>query len=189
MKKCHAAIVAAAALAFTAQAQMVSVVQITDMRGIVGYQVLDRDQYNALVKEIKEEAAAYSVAMAESKKEWDANKDNKLPFQGNRVKPRSARKMPPDFRDMEKAEKRRAKLEERYNAKQMAEMEKASNKLKMSKLSESELAKEEERSRAYDDCFNLIVKKMGEKLGRPVPNLGLGFEAVEPKKEEKKGGH
>jgi type IV secretory pathway VirB10-like protein len=173
MKLCHAAVVAAAALAVTAKAQMVSVVQITDMRGDVGYQVLDRDQYNAVLQNIKEETAAYAAVMAESKKEWDANKDNKLPFQGKRVKPRTAKKMPPDFNDREKAEKRRAQLEERYKAKQSDEKEKASNKLKMSKLKESDRAKEDERSKAYDDCYNLIVKKMGEKLGRPVPSFGF----------------
>jgi hypothetical protein len=184
MKLCHTAFIAATALAVTVQAQMVSVVQITDMRGVISYQVMDREEYNALVKEIKEETAVYAVAAAESKKEWDANKDNKLPFQGNRIKPRTAKKMPPDFNDAEKAEKRRSKLEERYNAKQEAELEKESNRRKMSKLSDAELAKEEERIRAYDDCYNLIVKKMGEKLGRPVPAFGFGV--FEPKQDEKK---
>ncbi|MDD4102233.1 MAG: hypothetical protein PHU80_06320, partial [Kiritimatiellae bacterium] len=130
------------ALAVTVQAQMVSVVQITDMRGVIGYEIMDREEYNVLLKEIKEETAAYAVAAAESKKEWDANKDNKLPFQGNRVKPRTAKKMPPDFREREKAEKRKAQLEERYNARQLSEMEKAAHKLKMSRPSESDLAKE-----------------------------------------------
>lgn len=187
MKLMQAVGIAVTALAVTVRAQMVSVVQITDMRGVVGYEIMDRDEYNALLKEIKDETAAYAVAAADSKKEWDANKDNKLPFQGNRVKPRTAKKMPPDFRDREKAEKRRSQLEERYNAKQLSDMEKAAHKLKMSKPSEADLAKEEERVRAYDDCYNMIVKKMGEKLGRPVPAFGFG--ALDAKKEEKKGGH
>ncbi len=187
MKIIHAVGIVITALAVTVRAQMVSVVQITDMRGVVGYEIMERDEYNALLKEIKEETSAYAVAMVESKKEWEANKDNMLPFQGNRVKPRTAKKMPQYYRDREKAEKRKAQLEERYNAKQLSEMEKAEHKLKMSKPSEADIAKEDERVRAYDDCYNMIVKKMGEKLGRPVSAFGFGV--LEPKKEEKKGGH
>ena len=37
--------------------------------------------------------------------------------------------------------------------------------------------------KAYEDAFAMISKRMGDKLGRPVPSIGFAFEA-EPKKEE-----
>ncbi len=164
-----------------ARAEMVSVVQITDMRGQVAFEIMNREEYAAIQKEIREEMAVYQAAAADAKKEWDANKENKLPFQGNRIKPRSARKMPPDFNDRDKAEKRKTVLEERAAQRQLNEMEKESQKKK--RQSESDLAKEEARVKAYEDAFTMISKRMGEKLGRPVPSIGFAFEAA-PKKEE-----
>lgn len=174
-------------LAVTVNAQMVNIIQITDMKGMVGYAVMNREEFNALLKEIKDETAAYTVAAAESKKEWDANKENKLPFQGNRVKPRTAKKIPQDFSDREKAENRKSKLEERASEKLMDEMEKEAKKQKLAKPKPEDIAKEEARLRAFEDAHAMIAKKMGEKLGRPVP--GFGFAAAAEPKEEKKGGH
>jgi hypothetical protein len=37
--------------------------------------------------------------------------------------------------------------------------------------------------KAYEDAFAMISKRMGDKLGRPVPSIGFAFEA-EPTKEE-----
>lgn len=164
------------------RAEMVSVVQITDMRGQVAFEVMNREEYAAIQKEIREEAAVYQAAAADAKKEWDANKENKLPFQGNRIKPRSAKKMGADFNDRDKAEKRKSVLEERAAQRQLNEMEKESQK-KGKDLSESAIAKEEARVKAYEDAFTMISKRMGEKLGRPVPSIGFVFEP-EPKKEE-----
>ncbi|HRT30212.1 MAG TPA: hypothetical protein P5527_10495 [Kiritimatiellia bacterium] len=174
--------VALCVAASVAHAEMVSVVQITDMRGQVAFEIMNREEYAAIQKEIREEMAVYQAAAADAKKEWDANKENKLPFQGNRIKPRSARKMPPDFNDRDKAEKRKGVLEERAAQRQLDEMEKEGKK-KDKEQSESAIAKEEARIKAYDDAFTMISKRMGEKLGRPVPSIGLVFEA-EPKKEE-----
>jgi len=167
-------------VAGVACAETVSVVQITDMRGQVGFEVMNREEYAAIQKEIREEMAAYPAAAADAKKEWDANKENKVPFQGNRIKPRSARKVGADFSDRDKAEKRKGILEERAERRQLDDMEKDGQK---KKLSESDAAKEEARIRAYDDAFTMISKRMGEKLGRPVPSFGFVFEAA-PKKEE-----
>ena len=163
-------------------AETVSVVQITDMRGQVAFEVMNREEYAAIQKEIREEMAVYQAAAADAKKEWDADKENKLPFQGNRIKPRTARKMPPDFNDREKAEKRKTVLEERVAQRQLSEMEKEGKK-KGKEQSESAIAKEEARVKAYEDAFTMINKRMGEKLGRPVPSIGFAFEAA-PKKEE-----
>ncbi|HQA39298.1 MAG TPA: hypothetical protein PLW27_10350 [Kiritimatiellia bacterium] len=173
-----------------ARAEMVSVVQITDMRGLTAFEVMSREEYAAIQKEIKEEMAVYQAAAADAKKEWDANKENKLPFQGNRIKPRSVKKVGADFSDREKADKRKAQLEERAAEKQLEEMEKESKK-KKGKESEDDIAKEEARVKAYDDAFAMISKRMGDKLGRPVPSIGFAFEAApekggDAKKDDKK---
>ena len=165
------------------RAEMVSVVQITDMRGQTAFEVMNREEYAALQKEIKEEMAVYQTAAADAKKEWDANKENKLPFQGNRIKPRTAKKIGADFNDRDKADKRKTVLEERAGEKQLEEMEKEGKKKKGKEPSEDDIAKEEARVKAYEDAFAMISKRMGDKLGRPVPSIGFAFEA-EPKKEE-----
>jgi len=169
--------------ASVAHAEMVSVVQITDMRGQTAFEVMNREEYAALQKEIKEEVAVYQAAAADAKKEWDANKENKLPFQGNRIKPRTAKKIGADFNDRDKADKRKTVLEERAGEKQLEEMEKEGKKKKGKEPSEDDIAKEEARVKAYEDAFAMISKRMGDKLGRPVPSIGFAFEA-EPKKEE-----
>ena len=198
---------AAALLAVSgfARAESVSIIQITDMQGQVGYEVLNREDAAKLLKEIKDEAAAYGPAAAEAKKEWDANKDNKLPFQGNRVKPRSAKKMGADFADREKADKKRAQIEDRESTKQIEEIAAKEKKLKGAKPKEEDLAKEEAKAKAFADAVSMISKKMADKLGRPIPDFGLPMggdtkkeegkkeekkvEKKEEKKEEKKAGH
>ena len=173
------------------RAESVNVVQITDMRGQVGYQVMDREEFTALTKEIREEVAAFPAAAAESKKEWDANKENKLSFQGNRIKPRSAKKMGQTYMDRDKAEKKRSQLEERASERQAEELEKEAKKAKLSRSNEEEVAKQEARLKAFEDAFAMISKKMGEKLGRPVPSFGLSaFDPGQglPKKDAKKAG-
>jgi len=180
-----------------AQAEKVNVVQITDMRGQTGFEVMNREEFATLTQEIKEEAAVFAAAAAESKKEWEANKENKLPFQGARIKPRSAKKSPMEFADREKADKKKEQLEERMTAKQTEEMDKETKKQKSMK--EEDVAKAEARVKAFEDAFAMISKKMGEKLKRPVPAIGMAFEEPakegvkkeepkkeEPKKEEKK---
>ena len=177
------------------RAEMVSVVQITDMRGQVEYKVMTRDEFNAVQKEIKDETAVFAPAVLDCKKEWEANKDNKLPFQGNRVKPRSAKKVSPDINDREKADKKKSQLEERASDKQIEELDKAEKKAKQSKPKEEDVAKEEARAKAFDEAFAMISKKMGDKLGRPVESIGLMMadpkkegekKKEEPKKDEKK---
>lgn len=188
-----------------ARAESVSIVQITDMQGQVGYEVMGREDFAKLMKELKEEAAAYGPAAAEAKKEWEANKDNKLPFQGNRVKPRSAKKMGADFTDREKADKKRSQIEDRESSKQIEEIAAKEKKLKGAKPKEEDVAKEEAKTKAFADAVSMISKKMAEKLGRPIPDFGLPMvdekkgeakkeepkkvEKKEEKKEEKKAGH
>ena len=178
MKTTTLVAVALIGLAGLAQAEMVSVVQITDMRGQVGYQVMTREEYSALMKEIRDETAAFAPAVADAKKEWEADKDNKIPFQGSRVKPRSAKKVGPDFNSADKAEKKRSQLEERASDKQIEELDK---KTKVPNAKEEDIAKDEARVKAFDTAFSMISKKMGDKLGRPVPSFGFAMD--EPKKD------
>lgn len=181
MKMTTLVAVALTGLAGVARAEMVSVVQITDMQGQVGYEVMNREEFSALMKEIKDEAAVFLAAAADSKKEWEANKDNKLPFQGNRVKPRSAKKAGPDISGRDKADKKKSQLEDRASNRQIEEMKKEEKK---PKPKEEDVAKEEAKTKAVEEAFAMISKKMGDKLGRPVPSFG--FSLVEPKKEGEK---
>jgi len=184
MKTMSLVAVALMGLVGAVRAEMVSVVQITDMQGQIGYQVMTRDEFATLTKELKEESVAFAPAVAEAKKEWEANKDNKIPFQGARIKPRSARKAAPDISGRDKADKKKAQLEDRASNKQIEELAKEEKKAKQSKPKEEDVAKEEARAKAFDEAFAMISKKMGDKLGRPVPSFG--FTATEPKKDEVK---
>ena len=50
------------------RAEMVNVVQITDMRGQVAFEIMNREEYAAIQKEIREEMAVYQAAAADAKK-------------------------------------------------------------------------------------------------------------------------
>jgi hypothetical protein len=184
MKRAALLTIALLGLAGWVHAETLSIVQITDMQGQVGYEVQTREEFAALLKEIKEETAAFGPAAAECKKDWDANKDNKLPFQGNRIKVRSAKKLGADFTDREKADKKLSQIEERASDKQIEELAKEEKKNKQAKPKEEDIAKEEARVKAFNDAFAMISKKMADKLGRPVP--GFGFAVADEKKEEPK---
>ena len=184
MKKAALLTIALMGLAGWARAEMVSIVQITDMQGQVGYEVQTREEFTALLKAIKEETAVFGPAAADSKKEWDSNKGNKLPFQGNRIKVRSAKKVGADFTDREKADKKRAQIEDRASTKQVEEIAKEEKKNKQAKPKEEDVAKEELRTKAFNDAFAMISKRMADKLGRPVPSFG--FAVADAKKEEQK---
>lgn len=171
-----------------ALAEKVNVVQVTDMRGQIGFEVMNREEFAALTQAIKEESAVFAAAFAECKKEWEANKENKLPFQGGRIKPRFAKKNPPmEFADRDKADKKKAQLEERTSDKLMEEMDKETKKQKTMK--EEDVAKAEAKTQAFEEAFTMISKKMADKLKRPVPALGFADAEPEkeaPKKDEKK---
>ena len=162
------------------QAESVSIVQVTDMRGQVEYRVMSRDDLAKIQKEIKEETAVYPAVVAECKKEWDANKDNKLPFQGSRIKPRSAKKGL-DFSDKAKAEAKCDVLQKRADK---SEGKKEEKNPKQTKGKDEELKKEEDRAKAFETAFEMITTKMGEKLKRAVESNGLS--AFTPKDGEKK---
>jgi len=189
---CVAVAVFGSAWAGMAQSEKVNLVQITDMRGNVAYEVMNREEFAAVTKEIKEEAVVFAAAVAEGKKEWDANKENKFPFQSARIKPRSAKKVGPDYSGREKADKKKEQIEERMNDKQTEELDKEEKKRK--NMKDEDVEKADARVKAFEDAFAMISKKMGEKLKRPVPAIGLAFEEPakeeakkeEPKKEEKK---
>ena len=186
MKTTVFAMMALVGLMGSVRAETVSVVQITDMRGQSEFQVMNREELANLTKEIKEETAVFPAVLADCKKEWEANKDNTLPFQGNRIKVRSAKKGV-DFMDRAKADKKRSQLEDRASTKQSEEVQKEEKKAKQSKAKDEEIAKEEARTRAFEEAVEMVSKKMGDKLGRPVPSFGLAsLTKEEPKKEELK---
>jgi hypothetical protein len=191
MKQMIRMCVAVGLLAGAARAETVSIVQITDLGGKSDYQVVGREEYAALLKEIAEEMKVYPAAAAEAKKDWDAAQKDKeakerQPFQGARVKPRSVKKAGADFPDREKADKKLAQLKERASEKELEELEKAEKARKAKKADPDDEARETARVKAFEGAVTAVSKKMGDKLGRPVPAIGAVFgsaDAAGAKKE------
>ena len=161
------------------RAEKVSIVQITDLRGQVGFQVMSREEFAALTKAIREETTAFPAVVAECKAEWEANPEQKLPFPLAKLKPRSAKKQGDDFTDRDKAEKKRVQLDSRSSMKELEDLAKEEKKTKQAKPSDEELAKADAQAKAFDDAVALVAKKLGDKLKRPVPEIG--YQAIAPK--------
>jgi alanyl-tRNA synthetase len=159
-------------------AETFGLVQITDMRGQTGYEIMNREEYATLTQDIRAEAAVYASAVAECRKEWETNKENTVSFPANRIKPRSVKKIGSDFNNREKADAKKARLEERQNEKQMEELQKESQSKKM--MDEKAVEREVARVTAYENALIMISKRMSDKLGRPIPTFGLNL--TEPPK-------
>jgi len=150
-------------------AESVAIYQVMDMMGQSEYQILNKADLAKLDAEIKEEAKIFPGVMAASKKEWDANKDNKGPFPAARVKLRSYKKQGSDFASKDLANKRLSQLEDRASDKVIA-AEKSKGK---GKSNPEEETKALAKARIVADVVASVTAKMGEKLGRPVPSFGF----------------
>ncbi|MBP5321489.1 MAG: hypothetical protein J6334_10920 [Kiritimatiellae bacterium] len=178
-----------AGFACTVLAERVSIVQVTDMFGATEFQIMTAEEFAALQKEIKEETAIFPAMVAAVKKEWDADKEKKAPFPGTRVKPRQAKKLQPDFPDEAKAQPKRDKLEEREMDRVAKETEKYEQQLKKFRdeaKRDAFLEKENAKKDAIQSAIRMVSKKMGEKLGRPVPSFGFAMDDAPAKADAKK---
>jgi len=178
----------AAALALTAQfcaaqtqtqtQKSFAVYQLTDMMGLSGYRILDKEEFAKLSAQIKEEEKVFPAAMTEAKKKWDedktsvmnkANKSNHLPFPTTKLHPRSLKKMGSDYSDLDVAKKQLAQAESH------AENNPAGNKgaAKKQNPTAEDIKREELQARAFTDASSMVRKIMGDKLGRPIPAYGF----------------
>lgn len=195
MNKVSVCVAAIICLAGSVFAERLSIVEITDMFGTTEFEIMNAEEFAAIQKEIKEETAILPAMIAASKQEWASLKDAKTAFPGARIKPRTAKKLQPEFNDRAKAQLRKEKLEEREMdriAKETEKNEKELKKYKDEAKRDAFLEKEKDRKNQLDFAIRLVSKKMGEKLGRPVPTLGFAATTddlgakVDAKKAEKK---
>lgn len=187
-------ILALAVLALACQARaagpQVAVYQIFDMLGQSIYKIMDKEEYLKLSAQIKEEEKAFPAALAESQKEWAENQTSvmkkgdkavaKQPFPGGRIKPRSVKKFSVDFNDRALAETALA------NAQSHAANNPTDNKgvSKKQNATAEDTAKENAKARAFTEAVAMVNKRMGDKLGRPVPAFGYTTSEEPNKKME-----
>ncbi len=169
----------------TVYAQAVGIYQVFDMAGQSEHQILTKEESTKLANELKEEAKVLPAIMATAKKEWEANKDNKMPFPAAKIKLRTMKKIGTDFPSKEAAMKKLTQLEDRI-AEKIAEdaKEKTAGKKKQ-KTDPEDVAKETLKNTLINNAISDVNGRMVAKLGREVPVFGFLSSSSE-KKEEKK---
>jgi len=193
MKK-HVGMMALVAIAWachthaTGTGQKVAVYQIFDMLGLSAYKIMDRDEFTKLSAQIREEEKVFPVALAEAKKEWAENQASVMkkgdkavarqPFPALRIKPRSVKKFSVDFSDYALAERSLAQAQS-HAEKNPTENRGVSRK---QNPTAADLADERAKARAYTEAVSMVNKRMGDKLGRPVPAYGYSTSEDHSKK-------
>ena len=168
-------------------AETVAIYQVTDMAGQSEHQLLSKEASTNLAAQLKDEAKIFAAIIATAKKEWEANKENKIPFPAAKIKLRTAKKVGSDFSSKEAAEKKMTQIEERVAdkiAQDSKENTSSRNNNKKQKPDPEEVAKETMKAALINNAISDVNKRMAEKLGREVPTFG--FISSSEKKDEKK---
>ena len=168
-------------------AETVAIYQVTDMAGQSEHQLLSKEASTNLAAQLKDEAKIFAAIVATAKKEWEANKENKIPFPAAKIKLRTAKKVGSDFSSKEAAEKKMTQIEERVAdkiAQDSKEKTSSRNNNKKQKPDPEEVAKETMKAALINNAISDVNKRMAEKLGREVPTFG--FISSSEKKDEKK---
>ena len=161
------------------KAETVYIAKTTDMLGNIGYKIMNREEYSAATKEVAEERKIFTKVVAECKKEWNADKERKGSFQSSKIKLRKISKSGAMYSKMEKAETKLSKLEDSATEKHMEKLDEHSKKWKH--MDERTMEKERGKLASWKQSFEIVSKKMEEKLGRPVPHFGFDLIAPDPK--------
>ena len=163
-------------------AEAVAIYLVTDMAGQFEHQVLNKEEATKLATELKEEAKVYPAIAGIAKKEWEADKENKMPFPAARIKLRTAKKVGSDFPSKEAAMKKLEQIESRA-ADKIAEdaKEKTSGRNKKQKPDPEEVAKETLKATLVNNAISDVNRRMTEKLGREVPVFGFMSSTSEKK--------
>ncbi|MBP5510919.1 MAG: hypothetical protein J6Z49_08380 [Kiritimatiellae bacterium] len=165
--------------AFAVSAQMApKLVEITDMTGNKGFEILDSEGLAELTKQVKEETKIFPAIMVEAKKKWlESDEFKKKHFPSTAVKVRKFRVITQGKEDAlqkmkEKAEDRLAAAQEKKLTAQADKYKKLErrNKDKAAQMQE----KEDEQNRLQGAAGSLVEQLMAEKLGRAVPSYGTG---------------
>lgn len=170
-------------VACSVMAERVRIVRVTDMAGNTELQIMNAADYKALQAEIKEEQKVFAKFLQQAKKEWAANEElSKFPFPGNKIKPRSAKQVGMEFANEEKAGQKKDKLDERAAEKLTKETEK--EEARMKRLSDEDQEREIAKKDAFNRGVQMVMKLIGDQLGRPVPSIGFALTEA-PLKAEK----
>lgn len=157
------------------------VVKLTDMIGSVEYKVMNDEEYKIANKEVMDEMKIFSAVVTECKKEWKSDDGNDGDFTSSKIKARKISKGGSTYPTMEKAEAKLDRLMEGVTEDRLEELDKHSKKFKH--MDDKTRAREEVKLNAFKSSFEMVSKKMQEKLGRPVPNFG--FDLVVPNPDAK----
>lgn len=175
MKMCPfaMAVVTVLTLALSALAESVYIVKITDIRKNDAWEIMTREEVAKLKKDIQDEARVFPAALADAKKDWDADELlKKSAFPGGGLGPRKATEQGPLNRDQ--AEKKKTALEERQadsTLKDAVEREKLKRSRAPSVI--AELERDALRQQNLDKAIEKLNLKLTEKLKRDVPLNGL----------------
>jgi hypothetical protein len=169
----------------TVYAQSVGIYQVFDMAGQSEHQILTKEESTKLATELKEEAKVLPAIMATAKKEWEANKDNKMPFPAAKIKVRTAKKIGTDFPSKEAAMKKLTQIEDRIAEKIAEEAKEKKTGKKNQKPDPEDIAKETLKNTLINNAITDVNSRMVAKLGREVPVFGF-MSSTSEKKEEKK---
>jgi hypothetical protein len=167
------------------QAQAVGIYEVNDIAGQVEYKLMTKEEYAKLATELKEEAKVFSAVMAAAKKDWDADKENKIPFPSARMKMRQAKKMGSDFPTSEAAVKKLEQLELRSAEKATQDAKNKAADQKKKKLAPEDVAKESLKKTLTNNAIVDVNRRLTEKVGRDVPLSGF-MASTSAKKDVKK---
>lgn len=170
-----------AGFAFAVSAQMApKLVEITDMTGNKGFEILDAEGIADLTRQIKEETRIFPAILAEAKKKWLENDEfKKKHFPSTAVKVRKFRVLAQGKEEV--LQKQKEKAEDRASAsqeKKLSAQDEKYKKMRKRRGGEDMVAKmqekEDEKNRLESAVGSLVEQLMSEKLGRAVPSYGTG---------------
>jgi ribosomal protein L17 len=161
-------------------AEAAAIYQVADMAGNTEYQILSKEEFAKLSTEIKEEQKVMAAVVTAAKKEWEADKTNKMPFPASKIKARMVKKLSQDFPNRDVASERLATIEERAAKKMEEDKKEKGNRGSRGKSDPEDAAKEALKQTMANSAIADVNRRMAEKLGREVPMYG--FVATTAKK-------
>lgn len=199
-KRCILAALALFGATAPLRAGLVSVAEITDLRGNTCFQICTEADKLKIESELGAEARAYPKALEETKKAWQLDSANAA-FPNNRLKPRTLRILTTTV-NREEADRALAQSkgrEERARASKKEEEEKILNmRVMRSRRGNNQAAVEQqqrkvkedrEKEAAADKAEAILRQKLSALAGHDVPFYGetpVDDQNAEPKKKKKK---
>lgn len=175
MNKLFSVLLCVCAMVFgaSAQSQMAYLVEITDMAGDKGFEIVDKAGLDDLKKQVAEENAAFSQMVAEARAKWKQAKNVKGSFPASVAKARKFKIVGQGAEDKLAAKKDRK--EASLAKKAASDSEKLQKKMELIRDEDKRAAEQEKnekklRQRATAIAFAASLLKV--KLGREIPFYG-----------------